>query len=236
MAYCVHCGVELEKGSPACPLCNTPVVDPAELGFPPPRPLYPEEKPLGIPKLSRRVIMILCSLLLLIPAFVTLVCDLSLTGTVTWSAYVTGAAIVLIAGLAVLLFAKVLRAYGKFLALGAIGAIYSFFVEYWMHKEFRIPFSLPFIVYASLMLALLCLVGRVTRKNPRPLLLVALFFLLAGGFCVLIECQINFAFEITPRAIWSVYPAGTAILLSSIFIVMDRSNTLKANLKKKLFI
>ena len=50
MAYCVHCGVELEKGTPACPLCNTPVIDPAELGFPPPRPLYPEDKPAGIAK------------------------------------------------------------------------------------------------------------------------------------------------------------------------------------------
>ena len=87
MPYCVHCGVELESGTSACPLCETPVVDPAELGFPPPRPLYPEEKPAGIPKLSRRVILILCALLNLIPAFVTLpfikwyhVCGLAASG------------------------------------------------------------------------------------------------------------------------------------------------------------
>ena len=155
MPYCVHCGVELENGTPACPLCETPVIDPTNLGFPSPRPLYPEDKPAGIPKLSRRVILILVSLLNLIPAFVTLVCDLSLTGSVTWSAYVLGAAIGLIGGLAVLLYAKVLRAYGKILVLGAIWSVYSFFVEYWMHGELRFPFALPFIVYGTLMLSLL---------------------------------------------------------------------------------
>ena len=236
MAYCVHCGVELEKGTPACPLCNTPVIDPAELGFPPPRPLYPEDKPAGIPKLSRRVILILTSLLILIPSFVTLVCDLSLMGGVTWSAYVLGAAAGIVGGLAVLLYANPLRAFGKVLVLGAIWSLYSFFVEYWMHRELRFPFALPFVVYGTLMIALLCLVGRLMRKNPRPLLLVALFFLLAGGFCVLIECQINLAYDIIPRALWSVYPAGTAILLAGVFVTIDRSTTLKANLKKKLFI
>ncbi len=236
MPYCVHCGVEMESGTPACPLCETPVVDPAELGFPPPRPLYPAEKPAGIPKVSRRAILILFSLLSLIPAFVTLTCDLSLTGRVTWSAYVLGAAVAIVGGIAILLYAKVFHAFGKVLTLGAIWSAYSFFVEYWMHKELRIPFVLPFIVYGALMIATLCLVGKLMRKNPHPLLLVALFFLLAGGFCVLIEFRINQAYSITPRALWSIYPAGTALLLSGIFILIDRSSTLKAQLKKKLFI
>lgn len=30
MSYCVNCGVELEKGCPACPLCDTPVINPRE--------------------------------------------------------------------------------------------------------------------------------------------------------------------------------------------------------------
>lgn len=236
MPYCVHCGVELESGISTCPLCETPVVDPAELGFPPPRPLYPEEKPAGIPKLSRRVILILSALLNLIPAFVTLVCDLSLTGSVTWSAYVLGAAVAVVGSIALLLYATPLRAYGKILSLGAIWSVYTFFVEFWMHRALRLPFALPFLIYGTLMLALLCLVGHLMRKNPRPLLLVALFFLLAGGFCVLIEWQINHAYSITPRALWSIYPAGTALLLCGIFILIDRSTTLKANLKKKLFL
>lgn len=236
MPYCVHCGVELESGTPACPLCDTPVIDPAEKGATPPPPLYPSEKPAGIPKVSRRVIFILCTLLHLIPAFVTLVCDLSLNGSVTWSAYVLGAAAGLLGGIAILLYANALRAFGKVLAIGGIWSVYAFFVEYWIHGKLRTPFALPLILYGTLMLATLCFVGRMMKKNPRPLLLIAIFLLLAGGFCVLIEYQINSTFHITPAAVWSVYPAGTAILLAGILMVIDRSTTLKARLKKKLFI
>ncbi len=30
MSYCVNCGVELERNAKACPLCNTPVINPRE--------------------------------------------------------------------------------------------------------------------------------------------------------------------------------------------------------------
>lgn len=30
MSYCVNCGVELEQSAKECPLCNTPVLNPAE--------------------------------------------------------------------------------------------------------------------------------------------------------------------------------------------------------------
>ena len=44
MSYCVNCGVKLEDTLPRCPLCNTPVINPAELkkaGLIPP---FPVEK------------------------------------------------------------------------------------------------------------------------------------------------------------------------------------------------
>lgn len=31
MSYCVNCGVELDRSLRACPLCNTPVINPREL-------------------------------------------------------------------------------------------------------------------------------------------------------------------------------------------------------------
>ena len=30
MPYCVHCGVELDATATFCPLCHTPVLDPAQ--------------------------------------------------------------------------------------------------------------------------------------------------------------------------------------------------------------
>ena len=33
MSYCVNCGVELDSSNLACPLCNTPVLNPTEILF-----------------------------------------------------------------------------------------------------------------------------------------------------------------------------------------------------------
>lgn len=42
MPYCYKCGVELEKGAPACPLCGISVPEACEEPDTPPRPAYPD--------------------------------------------------------------------------------------------------------------------------------------------------------------------------------------------------
>ena len=44
MAYCVHCGVKLGAGEKRCPLCQTPVYDPAEPEKPEPKAAEPQPK------------------------------------------------------------------------------------------------------------------------------------------------------------------------------------------------
>lgn len=236
MSYCVRCGVELEAGTPACPLCKTPVIDPTAPPAEPARPLYPKIAPEGIPKPSRRVVFILLCIFLAIPAFVTLTCDLSLSGMITWSGFVLAAVAIVLASTALGMFARSMPAYGKWLIVGALWSGYTFFVEYRLHGTWKIPFAFPLVIYATLMIAALCLYGRLTRRRPRPLMLVAHFLLFAGGFCVLIEVWVNLYFSITPRAMWSIYPAGTALLLAAFFTVLHRSSTLKAALRQKLFV
>lgn len=237
MSYCVHCGVELEAGTAACPLCQTPVSDPNAPSSPSaPPPLYPPIEPISIPKVSRRVIFLLCAIFHLIPAFVTLTCDLSLNGEITWSAFVLGAVAALLGGIAILLYADIFRAFGKVLSIGGVWALFTFFVEYWIHGTVRIPFALPLVVYATLMLALLCFCGRYPAFTKHPLRLIALTLLAIGGFCVLIEWCIFIYFGIHSRTVWSAYPAGASLLLAAVLLVIDRSSTLRAKLKKKLFI
>lgn len=236
MSYCVHCGVELERGTSACPLCQTPIYDPSDKDalHTLPSPLYPANPAPAIPKVSRRVIFVLLALLYLIPTGVAVLCDLSLGGGISWSALVIGAAVTLTADIAVLLYAAPLRAYGKVLVSGALWSVYTLFVGYWIYGDLRIPFALPLVVYTTLSLATLCLVARLQKR--RPLLIVALFFLFTGGGCVLIEYAIHVFFALTAHAPWCIYPAGTAALLAAFFLVVDRSNSLKAKLKKKMFI
>lgn len=76
MSYCVNCGVELEKGIAACPLCDTPVINPREGSIksnePPP---YP--RAVTIPKsVRKKYIVFLTTMALFIPSAVLAVADL----------------------------------------------------------------------------------------------------------------------------------------------------------------
>lgn len=92
MSYCVNCGVELEKGCPACPLCDTPVINPREVKNIPDTPAYPEI--VKIPKpTQRRFTVFVISMVMLLPNIVLAVLDM-----VFWqngaSAFIFGASTV----------------------------------------------------------------------------------------------------------------------------------------------
>lgn len=72
MSYCVNCGVELEKGCPECPLCDTPVINPREKTTDNDKSVYPEN--IIIPKsLSKKYWVFLISMIMLIPNLVMLI-------------------------------------------------------------------------------------------------------------------------------------------------------------------
>ena len=72
MSYCVNCGVELEKGCPECPLCDTPVINPKEKPVENKKFVYPET--INIPSsLSKKYWVFLISMIIIIPNLVLLV-------------------------------------------------------------------------------------------------------------------------------------------------------------------
>lgn len=74
MSYCVNCGVELEKGCPACPLCDTPVINPREGHTHTEHLAYPQN--INIPKSTgKRFTVFFASVVLLIPNIVLAVLD-----------------------------------------------------------------------------------------------------------------------------------------------------------------
>ncbi len=76
MSYCVNCGVELEKGCPACPLCDTPVINPREVEKAPDIPAYPEI--VKIPKSTqKRFTVFVVSMVMLLPNIVLAVLDMA---------------------------------------------------------------------------------------------------------------------------------------------------------------
>lgn len=236
MPYCVHCGVELAANEKKCPLCDTVVIDPSLLSGDAihGKPLYPAIEPPKLPRVTRRSIFSLIAVLIAIPSFVTLICDLSLNGAVTWSAYVLGAAVSLLLTVAFALLSRNLRSYGVVLTSGAVWIGYSFFANYVIDGKWSVPFVLPMLIYLTFALAVLCFF-----INRRLLSLAKLFtaiLLLCGGLCVLIEWRINTHFGFGLRFVWSYYPAGTSLLLSLLLLIIDRSEPIKARLRQKFFI
>ncbi len=76
MSYCVNCGVELENGCKACPLCDTQVINPAQGQVTPESLAYPQD--IKIPKSTRkRFLVFVVSMAMLIPNAVLIVWDIA---------------------------------------------------------------------------------------------------------------------------------------------------------------
>lgn len=91
MAYCVRCGVELQKGCKACPLCNTEVILPDEHDPSERVTLFSDRVPRSIrPRIDlvpSKSFLLLMTFILLLPTLVTLFIDITVNRTITWSFY-----------------------------------------------------------------------------------------------------------------------------------------------------
>ena len=90
MAYCVKCGVELERDLTSCPLCNTPVYFPED-GTEGMLKRYPERVQKAQPKhvnlVPSKAFVYLMTFILIIPIIVCLMIDIRSNRTITWSFY-----------------------------------------------------------------------------------------------------------------------------------------------------
>lgn len=94
MAYCVNCGVELDKSLRACPLCNTPVVNPADLAAPKSAVDPFPAKRAVIERAKRSDVAILVSVILLATMAASGLLNLLLYRTGAWSLAIIGGCVV----------------------------------------------------------------------------------------------------------------------------------------------
>ncbi|HHY64552.1 MAG TPA: RING-HC finger protein [Clostridiaceae bacterium] len=91
MAYCVRCGVELQKGCKACPLCNTEVILPDEIDPSERVTLFLDRMPRNVrPSIDlvpSKSFLLLVTFIILLPILVTLFVDITVNRTITWSFY-----------------------------------------------------------------------------------------------------------------------------------------------------
>jgi hypothetical protein len=90
VAYCVKCGVELERDLTSCPLCSTPVYFPEDMAEGAQK-RYPERVQRAQPKhvnlVPSKAFVYLMTFILIIPIIVCLMIDIRGNSTITWSFY-----------------------------------------------------------------------------------------------------------------------------------------------------
>lgn len=233
MSYCVHCGVELAASEPCCPLCGVPVQDPLSPPADAP-PLYP--RPPGgytLRTSARNAAGIVAVLLLLIPFLTVLACDLSITGSVTWSRYV-----VLFFPLTVALTVPPLfirRNKGLFYILIAMvtltGSLYA--LNAMLPGDWFFSFALP--VCIGLTISLLAVFFLYKLLPRRQLTATGGAFLCAGLFTLLLEQCINMSFYPSRTPDWSYYTLIPCALIGAVLMIIDTSPGLKRTLQRRLF-
>ena len=92
--YCIKCGVELADSEKVCPLCGTPVFHP-DLPCGQGEPPYPADHRPRVDEVSRAGVLFVLTVLFVLPAVISVLCDWRMGNGIVWSGYVVGGLVVL---------------------------------------------------------------------------------------------------------------------------------------------
>lgn len=230
--YCINCGVKLGDAEKKCPLCDTVVYHP-EIDRGNAEPLYPANRyPAKIPK--SLTVPIILSTAVLMPILITLLCDLQINGTVTWSGFVMGALL-----LAYEIFAvpgwfqkpnPAVLVFCDFLAID----LYVMYINYAVGGSWFWSFGFPLVSVVGLVVTAVVMLMR--RFPQCGLYIFGGAFLALGIYMPLLEHLINLTFNRPRFAAWSLYPLTALILLGLMLIFLGANHAARQALERKFFI
>lgn len=230
--YCIKCGVELGDAEKKCPLCNTLVYHPefsvSDEGKLYPQDLYPAKhvRPWGV--------LTIVSALFLLPIFITLLCDLQLSGGISWSGYVTGA--LLVSYVMVVLpawFPKANPVVFVPCSFTAVG-LFLLYISLTTEGGWFLSFAFPVIGCLGLIVTAVVALTRYIRRGRLYIFGGAAIAL--GAFMPVMELLMNLTFGKRMTLIWSLYPLIALVLLGTTMLVIAICRPLRESLSKRLFI
>ncbi len=226
--YCVKCGVRLQDGVNACPLCQTPVWNPdqaeEQIGYPDQYPHAHKES--NIP--AAVALTVLCVTAI---AVVLTVC-LKLYGTLRWGGYAIG-------GIALFYVIAVLPSWFRqprgeiFLPVDhAAAALFVLYVCLKTDGHWFMSFAFPVILASCLLsTALICLLKYVRGGR---LFIFGGLLLGVGAFTVLIEFFEHLSFG-TSMFLWSLYPLTVFGAVGVFLLLAGMIPSLRQALEKRFF-
>ena len=233
MAYCVHCGVKLGESEKRCPLCLTPVFDPAQPRDPSaPRP-YPVHTPEQELKRNKRFLLMLATFMLAAPALLCLLIDCMITGSITWSGYASGALLMLYFSAAVPLLAARHTAWWTvgtvFLSLNG----YLFLVERLSQSgPWFFPIALPALALGTALAAALILLYRKEWLNL--LTLIAALFVAVAAECVAIEWLHSLTVEAGRMLVWSPFVVAPCLFIALALAFINYNRAVREEVRRRV--
>lgn len=230
--YCINCGVKLADSQKKCPLCGTVVFHP-DLPQPNGEPPYPADRYPGT-KVNRYGVLAIITAIFLLPLFITLLVDLQISGTVSWSGYVIGA---ILLSYVILVLPFWFRKYHPVVLIpcnfAAMG-LYLLYIDLANRGGWFLSFAFPVVGGLGLIVTAVVVLTRYLRRGLLYILGGAAIAL--GVFMPLVEFLISITFDLPKIYAWSFYPLISLALLGGVLIFLGANASARETMERKLFI
>lgn len=229
--YCIQCGVQLADTEASCPLCGTRCCHP-DIVRPTTVPLYPHQQ-YPNPQVRPIAIPMVLTVLFLMPIFITLLCDLQINRTVTWSGYVFGALV--LAYVALVLPQWFSRPNPVIFVPSSFAALtgYLLYIDLYTGGGWFLSFAFPVVgTFCLIFTALVTLVQYVRRGK---LFIFGGCILAMGLFMPVMEFLLNRTFSLKFVA-WSIYPFVAMVVLGGYLIFLGICRPAREIMERKFFI
>ena len=229
--YCVNCGVKLADTEKVCPLCGVAAFHP-DILRPEGERLYPPVPPKQ--QLSPWGTLIVVTTLFLLPLLITLVCDLEITGSITWSGYVIGALIVVYVPFVLPLWFRkrnpVIFVPCGFAALG----LYLLYINFATGGRWFLSFAFPVVGAVGLIVTGVVTLLRYVRRGQLYIFGGALMLL--GGFMPVMELLMSLTFDFSQYIGWAWFPFVALVLLGGMLIFLGICRPARQTMERKFFL
>lgn len=230
--YCIQCGVKLADTEKQCPLCQTRVFHP-DFPLKDAPSLYPGKTHPAVKPRSHGGLIIVSALFLLCLLMAAL-CDLQLSGGITWSGFVIGA---ILMSYVILVLPFWFRSPNPVIfvpcGFGAV-LLYLLYIDLTIGGGWFL--SLAFPVTGGIGLIVTAVVALVRYVRRGKLYIFGGAAIAMGGMVLLMEFLINYTFRF-PRFIgWSLYPLVVLVLLGGLLIFLAIYRPARETMERKFFI
>lgn len=232
MSYCVNCGVELDGSLKACPLCNTPVLNPNETGDRKKESPFPKEKG-QVEKVKRKDFGILLSVVLVATGLTCGLLNLAVFHTSAWSLLVIGACLILwVLFVPVVIYTR-LSAYTALLFDGLAIGVYLYLITFVTKSDaWFFGLALPIVVLVTGMAEIFTLC---VRKLPVTFLTTALYlFTVIGALCVGLEILIDRYLVQKLDLVWSAVVLTVCVIIDITLITLLSRERLRNAVRRRL--